>query len=299
MSKALIVVALVCALVNSRPALAQPAELMLAARAGDVERVNELLSSGAQPDPDGIASPLFFAAQGGHVEIANILLGSGANPNAVSTLGTPLTIAARRGHGDVVRTLLRNGADPNLTGGEFENTPLHEAAVKGAGDIGRMLIEHGADVNARNVYFEPPIHLAMEKGRLAFAELLRHSGASAIEVEPIAGELANADLEKGRIRALECGVCHQLSKDDNTGGDGPRLWGIVGRPVAGLEYDYSDALKAQTGSWTYERLNAFLADPAGTIPGSGMYRGYVADRSERISVIAYLRTLSEDPEPLP
>ena len=289
---------LVIGLANAGPVASQPAELMIAARAGDLEKVRALLASGAEPDPTGIATPLFFAAQGGHLEIAAILLDSGADPNALSNLGTPLNIAARRGHLEIVSSLLQKGADPKLESGEFDNTPLHEAAIKGAVEIGQLLIDHGADVNARNNAFEPPIHLAMEKGRSAFAEFLRDAGAAAISVEPISAELADADLEKGRIRALECGSCHQLSKDENSGGDGPRLWNVVERPIAGLEYNYSDALRAQTGSWKYERLNQFLADPAGTIPGSQMYRGYVEDRAERIAVIAYLRTLSDSPVPL-
>jgi cytochrome c len=58
-------------------------------------------------------------------------------------------------------------------------------------------------------------------------------------------------------------------------------------------------MKAQTGNWTYERLNAFLADPYGRMPGTGMYKGFVMDRTERINLIAYLRTLSDDPVALP
>lgn len=295
----LLVVAFSFGLLKTEPSAAQPAELMLAAREGDLGKVSALLASGAEPDPKGIATPLYFAAQGGYLDIADVLLDNGADPNAQSKWGTPLHIAARRGHLELVKTLLRHGADPNVMGGEFNNSPLHEAAIVGAVAIGQMLIEHGADVNARNNHFEPPIHLAVEKSRIGFAELLRKSGATAIKVEPISGELVDADLEKGRIRALECAVCHPMAKDENTGGDGPRLWDVVGRPIAGLEYDYTDALRAQTGSWTFERLNAFLADPAGTIPGSGMYRGYIENSAERVAVIAYLRTLSDSPVPLP
>lgn len=278
---------------------AQTSELTIAARAGDLETVRALLADGAEPDAAGIATPLYFAAQAGHLEITELLLEYGADPNALSNWGTPLHIAAQRGYSEIAAVLLRKGANPNVVGGEDASTPLHAAAQKGAVEIGRMLIERRADVNARNKYFEPPIHLAMKKKRTVFAELLRVNGAAPIRVEPISGELAAADVETGRIRALACGVCHQLSKHENTGGDGPRLWGIIGRPIASLAYDYSDALTAQKGFWTFERLNTFLADPAGYVPGSEMYRGYVSDRTERIAVIAYLRTLSDNPVPLP
>lgn len=117
--------------------------------------------------------------------------------------------------------------------------------------------------------------------------------------DPITEKLASADVEKGRTSALECGVCHQLAQNQASIGSGPRLWGIVGRPIASEVFGYSDALQAETGTWTFERLNAFLADPAGTVPGSLMYRGYVRDPIVRINLIAYLRTLSESPVPLP
>ncbi|MGI9393769.1 MAG: ankyrin repeat domain-containing protein [Boseongicola sp.] len=280
-------------------AFAQPADLMLAAREGDLAKVIALLSSGAEPDPKGIATPLYFAAQGGHLEMAEALLEHGADPNAQSKWGTALHIAARRGHLDVAELLLRQGANPNETGGEFGFVPLHEAAEKGSVEIGQLLVDHGADVNARDDYFEPPISFAARRGRSEFVELMRASGATAIPVDPISDALANADLELGRIRSLECGVCHRLGKLEKGAGDGPRLWSVVGRPIASQEFDYSDSMRAQSGSWTFERLNAFLADPAGTVPGTNMFRGYVEDRTERINLIAFLRTLADDPVPLP
>jgi cytochrome c len=283
----------------AKPVNAQPAELMIAARAGEFETVKALLASSAETDPKGIASPLYFAAQGGHLDIVLILLEHGAEPNAQSNWGTPLHIAARRGHFDVAKPLLRYGADANAAGGEKDNTPLHEAAEVGAVEIGRLLIDHGADVNARNNRYEPPIHFAVKRNWPAFAELLRKSGAGAIKVNPISGELVDANLEMGRTRALECGECHWMGDDEGAGRAGPRLWGVVGRPIASQVFPYSEVMLAQTGSWTFERLNAFLADPAGTVPGSGMYDGYVEDRTERINLIAYLRTRADDLVPLP
>lgn len=290
---------LIFGLMMTQQAAAQSADLMIAARDGDVESVRALLASGAEPDPEGIATPLYFAAQGRHLAIVELLLERGADPNARSDWGTPLHIAARRGHIGVAKILLQHGADPNAKGGELDNTPLHNAAYVGATQMGRLLIAQGADVNARNKEFEPPVHLATERGRLQIAALLRKAGARPIAVEPISEQLAGADVDKGRIRALECSVCHQLAKDKKAIGSGPRLWGIVGRPIASEDFGYSDALLAEMGTWTFERLNGFLADPAGTVPGSGMYRGYVRDRTDRINIIAYLRTLSESPVPLP
>jgi len=53
------------------------------------------------------------------------------------------------------------------------------------------------------------------------------------------------------------------------------------------------------GEWTFEQLSAFLADPSGMVPGTEMFQGFVLDRDERIALIAYLRTQSDDPVTLP
>ena len=43
---------------------------------------------------------------------------------------------------------------------------------------------------------------------------------------------------------------------------GPDLWNVVGRPVASFPgFVYSDSLKAIGGNWTYDKLNAWIADP--------------------------------------
>lgn len=62
---------------------------------------------------------------------------------------------------------------------------------------------------------------------------------------------------------------------------------------------YSDALLAWQGVWTYEDLNKFLLDPMLTMPGVYMEMPGVPDETERINVVAYLRTLSDKPIPLP
>ena len=75
----------------------------------------------------------------------------------------------------------------------------------------------------------------------------------------------------------------------------------MGRPKGSLNnFNYSQTLAALEGTWTYEDLNAYMTHPAQVIPGSNMlgFRG-LSDIQERADVIAYLRTLSDDPVPLP
>jgi cytochrome c2 len=46
-------------------------------------------------------------------------------------------------------------------------------------------------------------------------------------------------------------------------------------------------------------LNRFLADATGTVLGTKTDHGFEPDRQKRIVLIAYLRTLSDAPIPLP
>ena len=54
------------------------------------------------------------------------------------------------------------------------------------------------------------------------------------------------------------------------------------------------------GKWSYEELNAFLANPKGFAPGTRMggVQG-VADAADRASLILFLRENGDDPPPLP
>jgi cytochrome c len=58
-------------------------------------------------------------------------------------------------------------------------------------------------------------------------------------------------------------------------------------------------MKAKAGKWTYEDLDKFIANPKGFIPGTAMGFAGISKESERADVIAYLRTLSDHPVPLP
>ena len=75
---------------------------------------------------------------------------------------------------------------------------------------------------------------------------------------------------------------------------------MVDRPkgsVAGFEY--SAAMKAKGGQWTYADLNQFLIKPQAYVKGTKM--GYTGEANEkkRAEIIAYLRTLAKEPAPLP
>ena len=118
--------------------------------------------------------------------------------------------------------------------------------------------------------------------------------------EPIEKLLQTASVEKGAASAKKCAACHTFDK----GGPnrvGPNLYGILdakkGEGRGG--FNFSAAMKAKGGAWTYDDLNKFITNPKGFIPGTAMGFAGISKDSERADVIAYLHTLSDKPVPLP
>jgi cytochrome c len=117
--------------------------------------------------------------------------------------------------------------------------------------------------------------------------------------EPIEKLLQTASVEKGAAAAKKCAACHTFEK----GGPnrvGPNLFGIVERARASeAGFNYSAAMKAKGGKWTYDDLNKFIANPKGFVPGTAMGFAGIPKDSERADVIDYLHTLADSPVPLP
>ena len=121
-------------------------------------------------------------------------------------------------------------------------------------------------------------------------------------VESIDARLASADPEAGHADTMKlgCVACHTYNKGGHAG-IGPNMWNVVGAKIgAHMEgYTYSNALKSHTGDWTYAELDEWLTKPAAFAPGTKMTFVGVKSPQDRANIIAYLRTLADDPKPLP
>ncbi len=125
----------------------------------------------------------------------------------------------------------------------------------------------------------------------------------AVEAKPIADLLATANVEQGAAVFKKCQACHSGEK----GGPnkvGPDLWDLVDRPVAAHEgFAYSagmkDFSKGGTEKWTYDNINHFITSPKKFVKGTAMGFAGLPKDEDRANVIAYLRTLSDNPKPLP
>ena len=120
-------------------------------------------------------------------------------------------------------------------------------------------------------------------------------------LEPIGPLLAAANADNGRALAGRlCASCHNFAQG-GPNGVGPNLYGIVGKGHAqAAGFNYSAANRALADKpWDYEALNAFIARPATAMPGTRMAFAGVNNVGQRADLIAYLRSLSPNPAPLP
>jgi cytochrome c len=128
-------------------------------------------------------------------------------------------------------------------------------------------------------------------------------GQAAVEEKdpPVESLLASADSAKGETLFRACVACHTIDK----GGPnrvGPNLYGVVGGEKTHKEdFNYSKAMKdaAAKGPWDYAALYEYLKNPKAYIPGNAMAYAGLRKPKDRADLIAYLRSKSDNPPPLP
>ena len=98
------------------------------------------------------------------------------------------------------------------------------------------------------------------------------------------------DAARGKAHFETCIVCHKL--DPASSERGPSLIGIIGRRAGSLtDFRYSRAMQRADVVWSEETLDAYLAAPQASLPGTRMPFSGIVDKTERADVIAYLKTL--------
>ena len=136
---------------------------------------------------------------------------------------------------------------------------------------------------------------AKEHSRVAVAEA-KGEAAGGAQLDNL---LASASAEHGAQLAKVCQACHNVEEGQGPK-IGPDLYNVVDRPVASVAgFNYSAALKAKGGKWTFAELDKWLKDPRADVSGTSMTFAGMSNEKQRADVIAYLDTLSKNPVPLP
>lgn len=103
-----------------------------------------------------------------------------------------------------------------------------------------------------------------------------------------AGTLAAAGSKPAAF--TQCAACHAVVPGKN--GIGPTLVGVFGRTAGTMPgFAYSKAMTAYGASWDETTLDAFLAAPMKTVPGTKMSYAGLSNGAKRKELIEYLKTL--------
>lgn len=167
--------------------------------------------------------------------------------------------------------------------------------------LGAVFVVFSVAIVSDAIFAAP--HPEKEGFAIEAVEAPAEGGPAAPTEEPIAVRMATADATAGQAIEKRCAACHTI---DNGGANkvGPNLWNILNRPIASHEgFAYSGAMKefSQGGSvvWDYEHLDHFIMAPKGLVKGTAMAFAGLKNPEDRANLIAFLRTLSDNPAALP
>lgn len=171
------------------------------------------------------------------------------------------------------------------------------AAVLLAGIIG-MVTGYVADA-----LYHPVEEPATRGYKIAGAEEMMDGAAPQVQKEEkpvdILAFMAEADAAAGEALKRKCAACHGFEKG-SPHKVGPALWNIMGTDIASADgYAYSDALKNLQGKWGFQEMSEFLRKPKDYAPGTKMAFIGFKKPEDRANMIAYLRSLSDNPIPVP
>lgn len=169
--------------------------------------------------------------------------------------------------------------------------------------LGVMAVGMGAGAVVHNTYPDQP-------GFLPEVAEAPAGGGPALPAGPpdfgrmFADEAQLTELVARGVRvSSQCASCHNFDAGGPEG-TGPNLHDVFGRQAGShAGFTFSEAITGVGGAWDYLRLNDFLRAPSSFAPGTRMTFAGLRKDSDRVALIAYLRSISPNqvavPAPLP
>uniref|UniRef100_A0A914W895 Uncharacterized protein n=1 Tax=Plectus sambesii TaxID=2011161 RepID=A0A914W895_9BILA len=155
-----------------------------------------------QLQPTEGSASFLRAARAGNLERVLDLLKSGTDINTCNANGlNALHLASKEGHNDVVRELLKRGARVD-SATKKGNTALHIAALAGQEQIVTILVDHAANVNVQSLNGFTPLYMAAQENHENVVRyLLSHGANQGLATEDGFTPLAVA-LQQGHDRVV-------------------------------------------------------------------------------------------------
>ncbi len=180
--------------------------LFQAAKSGDVEKIEQLLSLGADINSRDQLNdtPLIVSSRSGHKEIVKLLLGrKTVDVDASNHLNcTALVAASDAGHTEIADLLIAAGANVNFKTSEGQ-TPLAAACANGHIETARLLLAHGADIKARTDAGKTPLNLAAAAGQLELVRMLVEKGADVHAADLDGGNALSEAARRGHAQIVK------------------------------------------------------------------------------------------------
>lgn len=104
---------------------------------------------------------------------------------------------------------------------------------------------------------------------------------------------AKADKEAGKRVFAQCAACHRIDASGSHG-VGPNLNKVIGRRAGTVPgFRFSPAMVASNRVWSESALDAYLAAPMTSMPGSRMPFAGLRNAADRRNVIAYIKSAAK------
>jgi len=114
-------------------------------------------------------------------------------------------------------------------------------------------------------------------------------GPAEMSIADALNAMPAADLVAAGEKAFaKCQSCHTVNAG-GANGIGPNLHGTMGKAVAShAGFAYSAELKAVGGTWDWDKMDAWLKNPKGYVPGTKMSFAGLSKVEDRAAIAAYL-----------